>query len=72
MTYEEARDIVAQKWGLSDFERLRMQGRPDMESFYEAVAELYAKWCREDEMNRWKKTIYDQRILLSKSQEPKQ
>jgi hypothetical protein len=36
-----------------------------MESFYDSVSEHYGNWCREDEMNKWKKTIDGQRLKLS-------
>jgi hypothetical protein len=65
LTIPQAKEIIAQKWGLSSFERLRKQGRPDMESFYDSVSEHYGNWCREDEMNKWKKTIDGQRLKLS-------
>jgi len=40
MTLLEAKDKVAQSWGLKDFKTLKSQGRPNLENFFDKVCEL--------------------------------
>lgn len=43
MKINEAKDKLAQAWGLKHFEELKSQGRPCLENFYDKVADLYAE-----------------------------
>jgi len=56
MTLQQAKDEVAKKWGLPDYESLRKQGRPtgNMIEFFEQVAELY---CMEEKKRIWREAV---------------
>jgi hypothetical protein len=59
MNLKQAKDRVAQSWGLPDYNALVKQGRPDLSGFMEQVAKLYAK-------SKWDEACDETKEILKK------